>query len=273
MQSVIEEILLDISNKCNAVDDIYTGSDGLKYCSKCNTPAEKVVKLLGKEIVVNCLCRCRKEQADREEAEFKEKEKLIEIERNIQIGMKDRKYLNNTFDKSDTELAKEKAYCRQFDKMLKMDAGIMFNGSYGGGKTYRASCIANELLKQGYTVYMDNITSLCMEIHGKQNKQEFISSLADFDLLILDDIGAERKTEYMIELVYNIVDTRYRSCKPLIITTNLDIKDLVNVEDFRQKRTYDRLLEMCPYPITVESKARRKEIGNEKYKQLKGLLE
>ena len=68
-------------------------------------------------------------------------------------------------------------------------------------------------------------------------------------LLIIDDFGMERGTEYGLEQVYNVIDSRYRSGKPLIVTTNLTLDSLQNPQDTAHARIYDRLLEMCPYPL------------------------
>ena len=58
----------------------------------------------------------------------------------------------------------------------------------------------------------------------------------------------ERGTEYGLELVYNVIDSRCRSGKPLIMTTNLTLEELQNPEDTAPARIYDRLTEMCTPP-------------------------
>ena len=69
-------------------------------------------------------------------------------------------------------------------------------------------------------------------------------------LLVIDDLGAERGTEYAVENVFNVIDRRYRSGKHLIITTNLHISMLTNEQSLDKKRIYDRILELC-IPICV----------------------
>ena len=78
-----------------------------------------------------------------------------------------------------------------------------------------------------------------------EGKNEYISNLCRYPLLILDDFGMERGTEYGLEQVYNVIDSRYRSGKPLIVTTNLTLTELQNPQDTPHARIYDRLLEMC----------------------------
>ena len=92
-----------------------------------------------------------------------------------------------------------------------------------------------------------------------------------FPLLILDDFGMERGTEYGLEQVYNVIDSRYRSRKPLIVTTNLTLEELQNPEDTPHARIYDRLIEMCS-PVCITGENFRKAKAREKMEQLKTLL-
>ena len=64
-----------------------------------------------------------------------------------------------------------------------------------------------------------------------QGRNEYISRLCSFPLLIIDDFGMERGTEYGLEQVYNVIDSRYRSNKPLIVTTNLTLHELQHPPD------------------------------------------
>ena len=104
-----------------------------------------------------------------------------------------------------------------------------------------------------------------------KDRNEYISRLCSFPLLILDDFGMERGTEYGLEQVYNVIDSRYRSRKPLIVTTNLTLEELQNPEDTPHARIYDRLIEMCS-PVCITGENFRKAKAREKMEQLKTLL-
>ena len=93
----------------------------------------------------------------------------------------------------------------------------------------------------------------------------------ELELDILDDFGMERGTEYGLEQVYNVIDSRYRSRKPLIVTTNLTLEELQNPEDTPHARIYDRLIEMCS-PVCITGENFRKAKAREKMEQLKMLL-
>ncbi len=90
-------------------------------------------------------------------------------------------------------------------------------------------------------------------------------------LLILDDFGMERGTEYGLEQVYNVIDSRYRSGKPLIVTTNLILEELQNPEDAAHARIYDRLTEMC-CPVCITGENFRKTKAREKMERLRLLM-
>ena len=84
-------------------------------------------------------------------------------------------------------------------------------------------------------------------------KNQIIENINKKALLIIDDLGIERNTDYATEQVYNVIDTRYRSGRPMIITTNIILDDLRNPNDLAHKRIYDRILERCT-PILIEGK-------------------
>ena len=81
----------------------------------------------------------------------------------------------------------------------------------------------------------------------------------------------ERGTEYGLEQIYNVIDSRYRSGKPLIVTTNLPLTDLQNPQDTAHARIYDRLLAMCA-PIRFTGENFRKVTAQDKLAKLKNLI-
>ena len=94
-----------------------------------------------------------------------------------------------------------------------------------------------------------------------EGRNEYIARLCRYPLLILDDFGMERGTEYGLEQVFNVIDSRYRSGKPLIVTTNLTLDDLRNPED----TAHSRIMTGCfpcasryALPVTTSGKKPRK---------------
>lgn len=257
--------------------DDYVGDDGLLYCGKCDTRKQYEIEILGKLRKVPVMCKCREERFKQEETERKRKELQERTQRLKVEGITDTEYLKWTFDKDDQSNQKISAAVRRYvDKWEQMktdNIGILFYGNVGTGKTFFAACIANAMTNKGVPVLMTNIPLLisAMQKDFEAKKGEILRRISNVPLLILDDVGVERDTAYGYEKVQEIIDTRYRSGKPLIVTTNLSPQELQNPTDIRYKRVYDRILEMCT-PILVDGSSRRKKKAAEKRKNAKYIL-
>ena len=121
---------------------------------------------------------------------------------------------------------------------------------------------------------MTNFPRLLNAIQGTfdEERQRRIDSLQRYSLLVIDDLGVERDTAFSVEQVYNVIDTRARSGKPVIITTNLSMKDLQNPPSLAYKRIYDRVLEMCPIRLKMVGESRRAGNANERRDLARRLL-
>lgn len=104
-----------------------------------------------------------------------------------------------------------------------------------------------------------------------EERYQYIASFSHYSLLIIDDLGIERSTEYAKEQVYAVIDERYKESLPLIITTNLTIGEIRNPENVADARIYSRVLEMC-IPVQVGGGDRRKASGREKQELVKKIL-
>jgi DNA replication protein DnaC len=162
-------------------------------------------------------------------------------------------------------------YVENFSDMLKMGKGLLLYGNTGTGKTYTACEIANALIDEGYPVLVTNFARILNTLQGTFEKQDYIDSHNNYALLVIDDLGIERDTAYAKEQVFNIIDSRYRSGLPMIITTNLTMEKIKNPEDIENRRIYDRILERC-FPIEVGGGSRRRKAVREDYEVMKNLL-
>jgi DNA replication protein DnaC len=99
----------------------------------------------------------------------------------------------------------------------------------------------------------------------------YFRSFNRYDLLVVDDLGVERKTDFGYEIVFSVIDQRYIAGKPLIVTTNLSRTELDSPLDPRYKRIYDRILEMS-VPVEFSGPSLRPEKAREKRDQMKNLL-
>ncbi len=250
------------------------------YCSKCQEAKyEKieVPKENGKifEIVVSRACRCEREAYEREE-ELKKKKELEEYRK---YAIEIEKYREYTFDK-DNRLDKEisescRKYVENFEKLRTRSIGLLFYGGIGTGKTYYAHAIANALIDKGYRVKSTSLVDvLQLEFEGKQKEIEYI--LAS-EIIVLDDIGAERQTLYAEEKRYKFINRATALNKILILTTNLTLKEIKEMREdtsnLERARVYSRVLEKC-MPLKVNSIKQREnnELENRKFMQeiLKG---
>lgn len=271
--NIIDNIEATSNIRANEGDYIV---DGLLYCHKCNTPKQVRITLFDMVRTPFCLCKCEAERKKAEEEEQKRVEFEKEIKRLRSVGFPDSDLVNCTFDKDDRANEKisniARKYVENFKELRAKGKGLLFYGTVGTGKTFISSCIANALIDKGYSCLVTNFARLVNTLTGMYDgKQEYIDGLNKFSLLIIDDLASERDTEYMGEIIQTIIDSRYRSGLPLIITTNLSGSELKNPTDIRKQRIYSRLFEMC-IPLEVKGKDRRKEKLKEDYKDVGELL-
>lgn len=250
--------------------------DGLLHCGKCRTPKQVRVELFGTIRTPMCLCECEAERKNKEEQEYKQRQLIMQAERYRKMGFPESDMQNWNFENDDMSNARltqaAKNYVDNFSAMLKDGKGLLLHGTVGTGKTYAACEIANALIDKGYPVLVTNFARLTNTLQGMYDgKQEYIDSLNRFALLVIDDLGAERKSEFMQEMVYNIIDSRYRAGLPMIVTTNLAMDEIKSTETIGYARIYDRVLERC-FPIEVSGASRRRKAVRESYNDMKDLL-
>lgn len=179
-----------------------------------------------------------------------------------------------TFDKDNGKnpvMKKARDYIEKWSDALSSNTGLVLWGDVGTGKTFFAACIANALVEQNVSVKMTNFSTILNDLFAESDKNKYLDRLNKHSLLIIDDLGIERGTEYALEQVYNVIDTRYKSGKPLIITTNLTLDELKYPTDIPHKRIYDRVLGMC-VPVMFNGVNFRKEEAAVKMEAAKKLF-
>lgn len=254
----------------------YLGEDGLLYCHKCNTQKQCRINIFDSERIVPCLCKCAVEERDREEQERERQEFLQRCEKYRRAGFAEEHMQQWTFaqdDMSNPQLTKAmQNYVEHFPDLKAQGKGLLLYGGVGAGKTFAACEVANALIDRGYPVLVTNFARLSNTLQGMfDGRQEYIDSLNKFSLLVIDDLAAERDTEYMQEQVYNIIDARYRAGLPMIITTNLTGAELKQPNSLSKERIYSRLLERC-HPIEVKHPDRRRAALKDSYADMRNIL-
>lgn len=261
----------------------YIGKDGLLYCGVCRTKKQTRLPASdftgGREIIVPCICKCKVEENKRKEEEEKKRQEMQRLERLKASSLMDAKLKAARLDGYQVDGDNQKIYnlagnyVKRFDEMYEKRQGLLFWGTVGTGKSYTAACIANELLDQMIPVVMTSFVKILQNIQGNPDEEERImAGLNVAKLLIIDDLGAERSTDYALEKVHNIIDSRYLSGKPLILTTNMTLKDMQESEDIRYRRIYDRIFEMC-FPVRFAGRSWREKAASKRFDAMKNLME
>lgn len=256
----------------------HIGEDGLVYCGKCGRRKQLRVKFGDKTHVVRCVCKCESKELGEKKRQEEYEEQMRRINRLKEASMMDKKYREVTFDKYEVreenkkvfEMAKK--YADRFQDMYKKNQGLLLYGPVGTGKSFTAACIGNYLLNNAKPVIMTSFVKILQDVWENDREAEYITILNSASLLIIDDLGTERETDYALEKVYNIIDSRVRANKPMIITSNLELNDMMECEDIRKKRIYDRILECC-YPMYVGGKSFRMMKAAQRFDEMKDFLE
>ena len=276
LSDVIKSIEQEASRSIKQNEGDYFNADGLLMCGKCHTPKQVKVELFGGFITPMCLCKCETEKRDLEESERQRRQFLQKVKELRKMGFPHSEMENWTFEHDDgknerlSTLARN--YVEHFPEMKQKGKGLLLYGAVGTGKTFMSACIANALIDRGYPCLVTNFARLTNTIGGMyEGKQEYLDSLNRFALLVIDDLASERDTEYMSEIVQNIIDARYRSGKPIIITTNLTGDELKRPGEVRKQRIYSRLFEMC-FPFYVEGEDRRQKNLKANFEEMKNIL-
>jgi DNA replication protein DnaC len=142
-----------------------------------------------------------------------------------------------------------RAFIRKIDKNLDEGHGFWFFGDVGTGKTSLAMLVSKAALDAGHSVAIYSMPRLLADIKetyedgSRHSYMELFERLCGVDLLHIDDLGAEKRTEWVLEQLYAIVNERWQEQKSMIVTTNL-----LDPDELRAQigpRTVSRITEMC----------------------------
>jgi DNA replication protein DnaC len=259
-----------------AEDEYLDEASGLVYCKKCRTPRQVSLKVNGRQFRPHCLCRCQSEALEAEKEEYRRRDRLLTVSRLKSAGLQDPALRGYTFANDsgiNPEMEKAHAYVDHWPEMKSSCTGLLVWGGVGTGKTFLAGCIANALLEQGVPVLMTNFARILNALSGmfSDDRNRYLDSFSRYSLLIIDDLGAERDSEFALEQVFNVVDARCRSRLPLIVTTNLTLEELKHPADLAHQRIYDRVLERC-VPLRINNRDIREQNRAENFEQARAIL-
>ena len=198
-------------------------------------------------------------QAKRILARRREQERLLK-----QSGL-GKRFASRRFETFDVAAGTRDAYnaCVEFcDGYTQDSRGIRLIGSYGSGKTHLAAAIVHRMAEQGIGGMFVVVPELLRAIRRGYNSQsadadKLVNIAETSPLLVLDDLGAEKPSEWVSEQLYVIINRRYENMLPTIITTNCTTQELV--ERIGQ-RTVSRIIEMTT-PVKLTAKDYRMSAG------------
>jgi DNA replication protein DnaC len=198
-------------------------------------------------------CRCRPQRISRAKA------------RSLSAVIP-RRFRGVSFDRApvvnmDPTVVREvRRYVDGIEANLDAGRGLWFEGDVGTGKTTLAMLVSKAALDAGRSVAIYSLPRLLAEIRKTYDEQsehsylELLDRLSRVDLLHIDDLGAEKTSEWVLEQLYSIVNTRYEEQRSLTVTTNLAPHEL---ESQIGARTVSRLVEICGDPLPLYGHDRR----------------
>ena len=222
----------------------YEGEDGLWHCGHCGQPKQKYIHCLDHEWLASYVCECQGKDKQKQQ----EREKILK-DRMLMCFGNDATHQAEDDEPTSKRTEFAKKYAEKFTRQSKW---LVIFGDVGTGKSYRAAQICKDIIKRDFSARFTSLSEIERELWDN-DKAEVYKRLDRYDVLVLDDFGAERQTQYTAEIRYNVVDMRYKSGKPMIITTNVSKFDS---EDISDKRVYSRIKEKSFF-LKYEGKDRR----------------
>ncbi len=231
-------------------EDEYLTADGMVYCKKCNT--SRIYVLPDGIHAMMFRCECMQKRYCEEKENQRREELLEDYYKRKNIAQVPKRYKNGRFNNFQITTNNQKSYnialyyLKESSLMLKDNKGLYIYGQVGTGKTHLATCLCNELLLRGWSCLFTTVSELLSELHKSYTLQGQVSSnlikrIKSIDFLFIDDFGKEflgreekredqAKFDKMLERqVFTIINARYNSNKPTIITSNYSKNDLRNL--------------------------------------------
>lgn len=177
------------------------------------------------------------------------------------------------FDKPE-DIQKKVEWCKQFARQIvngTCNDSLFLRGDVGRGKTHLSSAIANAVLAGGKTVIYKRAADLFDMIRrykyeeSTQRWHEVLDQLISCDLLVIDDLGAERTTDFVTEQLVLLLEERNYRNKPWIINSNLKLSQ---IQDSYNTRVSDRIMDRATAILLERPNSYRKEQAEQRMKEL-----
>ncbi|MEM0138510.1 MAG: ATP-binding protein [Thermoplasmatales archaeon] len=201
-----------------------------------------------------CTCPGAVEAAEAKRAGREREERqrrMVERDRLLMRSGLPAKYLRATFDAAVATDHNREVLAKAREFADKPAGGLLLSGPVGRGKTYVAACIVNHRLDKLQWTVFGNVVSLLGRIRrtydewSREDEWDVVNELTSVPVLVLDDLGKDRVTDWVEQTLYQVIDTRYRENRPLIVTTNLGLRDLRDRYPEVGPALVSRIVDMC----------------------------
>lgn len=192
--------------------------------------------------------RAREEEVRQREEEARQRRQAL-----LERSRLPRRYWICTFDtaketpENRAALARVRAYAQNFPG----HGGLFLTGPVGTGKTHLAACLVNSLISREIRVLFGNVLDLLGRLRrsydddAQEEEWRILDELATVPLLVIDDVGKEKVSEWVEQTLYRVVDLRYRDNRPLVVTSNFTLSELERRYPEVGPALVSRLAEMC----------------------------
>lgn len=268
MQDAIKglERTTNSTNEPREVDDDRYPPEPCPYCGKMLK--WKIYELKGFRFYSHLEeCNCpgaeaererRRQEEERRQREEEHRRRMERIERLFFQSRLGKRFRERTFDTFEVQEHTKKAYeialdyAKNFEVYKEKGEGLFITGGYGVGKTHLAASIANYLISNEIaTVIFGNVTTLLGRIRhtysdsSQYEEEQIMKELYDVDLLIIDDLGKEKPTQWVEEKLYMVINQRYENYKPIVVTSNLELEEIEQRLENCGGAIVSRIIEMC----------------------------
>ena len=221
--AICQQYGLDAQTDRDLVQELVDVTKEMNLCAMCT----------GKE----CSKRRNKYQTP-----FVEREPLRVVWKDCAVGMKrlidslaakhlSKRYADKTFDDYNVDDNNVAAVRAALQFTAGASEGIYLHGDVGRGKTFLATLIGREYLKQGKKVLFRSVPALLNDLFQTfkdpaVSAQAVLNKFIKCDLFIMDDVGAGKLTEWGVDRLYDILNERYNDKSPIVVTSNYSLDDL-----------------------------------------------